>query len=226
MLLVGHGGINFQLLKLMICEPVPRVCIVRMGNCSATLVRLRQRRDRYIGEVAWHVPIELMGGRIGRRRRFDVPLISRLRGNLERPARVCWGSCPLLRSDYGALSRCRCRCSSWAAAGRERNTQRRVPAAVPAPTRVSPGLAACRAARAAWRPAASRPRRSRRAPSASTRSMAGSSTAPARRSRVSSSVFAATNATPPTRAPTGASGCPSTATSWFRATPRWCTTGR
>lgn len=64
-LLVGHGGINFQLLKLMICDPVPRVCIVRMGNCSATLVRLRQRRDRYIGEVAWHVPIELMGGESG-----------------------------------------------------------------------------------------------------------------------------------------------------------------
>jgi len=64
-LLVAHGGINFQLLKLMICEPVPRVCIVRMGNCSATLVRLRQRRDRYIGEVAWHVPIELMGGESG-----------------------------------------------------------------------------------------------------------------------------------------------------------------
>ncbi len=64
-LLVAHGGINFQLLKLMICEPVPRVCIVRMGNCSTTLVRLRQRRDRYIGEVAWHVPIELMGGESG-----------------------------------------------------------------------------------------------------------------------------------------------------------------
>ena len=41
-LLVGHGGLNFQLLKLCICDPVPRVCIVTMGNCSATLVRFRR----------------------------------------------------------------------------------------------------------------------------------------------------------------------------------------
>jgi len=61
-LLVGHGGINFQLLKLLICQPVPRVCIVRMGNCGATLVRLRDRRGTYMGEVVWHVPVELMGG--------------------------------------------------------------------------------------------------------------------------------------------------------------------
>jgi broad specificity phosphatase PhoE len=59
-LLVGHGGINFQLVKLMVCEPVPRVCILRMGNCSATLVRMRDRRGRYLGEVVWHVPLELM----------------------------------------------------------------------------------------------------------------------------------------------------------------------
>jgi 2,3-bisphosphoglycerate-dependent phosphoglycerate mutase len=61
-LLVGHGGINFQLLKILICVPVPRVCIVRMGNCSATLVRMRDRRGSYMGEVVWHVPVELMGG--------------------------------------------------------------------------------------------------------------------------------------------------------------------
>lgn len=61
-LIVGHGGINFQLLKLMICEPVPRVCIVRMGNCTATLVRFRDRRGSYMGEIVWHVPLELMGG--------------------------------------------------------------------------------------------------------------------------------------------------------------------
>jgi broad specificity phosphatase PhoE len=61
-LLVGHGGLNFQLLKMLICEPVPRVCIVRMSNCAATLVRLRERRGTYIGEIAWHVPLELMGG--------------------------------------------------------------------------------------------------------------------------------------------------------------------
>jgi probable phosphoglycerate mutase len=60
-LCVGHGGLNFQLLKQMICDPVPRVCIVRMGNCSATLVRFRERRGTYMGEIAWHVPVDLMG---------------------------------------------------------------------------------------------------------------------------------------------------------------------
>lgn len=59
---VGHGGLNFQLLKQLICEPVPRVCIVRMGNCSATLVRFRERRGTFMGEIVWHVPVELMGG--------------------------------------------------------------------------------------------------------------------------------------------------------------------
>jgi broad specificity phosphatase PhoE len=61
-LCVGHGGLNFQLLKQLVCDPVPRVCIVRMGNCSATLVRFRERRGRFMGEIVWHVPIELMGG--------------------------------------------------------------------------------------------------------------------------------------------------------------------
>lgn len=61
-LLVGHGGFNFQLLKLFICEPVPRVCIVRMGNCSASFVRVRLRRGTVIGDLIWHVPVELMGG--------------------------------------------------------------------------------------------------------------------------------------------------------------------
>jgi probable phosphoglycerate mutase len=59
---VGHGGLNFQLLKQLICDPVPRVCIVRMGNCSATLVRFRERRGTFMGEIVWHVPVELMGG--------------------------------------------------------------------------------------------------------------------------------------------------------------------
>jgi probable phosphoglycerate mutase len=63
--LVGHGGTNFQLLKLLVCEPVPRVNIVRMGNCSATLVRMRERRGTYMGELVWHVPVELMGGTSG-----------------------------------------------------------------------------------------------------------------------------------------------------------------
>jgi broad specificity phosphatase PhoE len=61
-LCVGHGGLNFQLLKQLICDPVPRVCIVRMGNCSATLVRFRERRGSFMGEIVWHVPVELMGG--------------------------------------------------------------------------------------------------------------------------------------------------------------------
>jgi 2,3-bisphosphoglycerate-dependent phosphoglycerate mutase len=61
-LLVGHGGFNFQLLKSWICEPVPRVCIVRMSNCAATKVRLRERHGVFMGELVWHVPQELMGG--------------------------------------------------------------------------------------------------------------------------------------------------------------------
>jgi broad specificity phosphatase PhoE len=63
--LIGHGGFNYQLLKLLVCRPVPRVCIVRMGNCSATLVRVRERRGTYMGELVWHVPVELMGGTSG-----------------------------------------------------------------------------------------------------------------------------------------------------------------
>jgi broad specificity phosphatase PhoE len=62
---VGHGGFNYQLLKMLVCQPVPRVCIVRMGNCSATLVRVRERRGTYMGELVWHVPVELMGGASG-----------------------------------------------------------------------------------------------------------------------------------------------------------------
>jgi broad specificity phosphatase PhoE len=61
-LLVGHGGLHFQLVKHLVCEPVPRVCILKMGNCTATLLRLTERRGTFMGEVAWHVPIELMGG--------------------------------------------------------------------------------------------------------------------------------------------------------------------
>jgi len=60
-LIVAHGGINFQFIKSLICSPVPRVAILRMGNCTATLVRMRERRSVLIGEVGWHVPVELMG---------------------------------------------------------------------------------------------------------------------------------------------------------------------
>ena len=55
-LLVGHGGFNFHLVKHLICVPVPRVCILRMDNCAATLIRIRHRRGTRIGEVVWHVP--------------------------------------------------------------------------------------------------------------------------------------------------------------------------
>lgn len=61
-LLVGHGGINFQLIKHLICLPVPTVCILRYGNATATEIRMRDRRGVWMGEVSWHVPLELMGG--------------------------------------------------------------------------------------------------------------------------------------------------------------------
>lgn len=60
-LLVGHGGFNFQLLKLLVCEPVPRLGSVKMGNCGVTLVRMSERRGAYHGELVFHVPNELMG---------------------------------------------------------------------------------------------------------------------------------------------------------------------
>ncbi|MBI3205857.1 MAG: histidine phosphatase family protein [Polyangiaceae bacterium] len=61
LLVVAHGGVNFQILKKLICEPVPRVCIVRMGNCSVTQVKLRERRGTFMGELVFHLPIEMMG---------------------------------------------------------------------------------------------------------------------------------------------------------------------
>lgn len=65
LLLVGHGGFNFHLVKHLICVPVPRICVLRMDNCCATLVRLRRRRGMQIGEVVWHVPVELMDPGVG-----------------------------------------------------------------------------------------------------------------------------------------------------------------
>ncbi len=61
-LIVGHGGFNYQLAKTLLCEPVPRVCILKMGNCTLSLIRMRVRRGLYLGELAFHVPVELMGG--------------------------------------------------------------------------------------------------------------------------------------------------------------------
>ena len=60
LLLIGHGGFNFHLVKRLICLPVPRICVLRMDNCCATMIRIRQRRGTQIGEVVWHVPVELM----------------------------------------------------------------------------------------------------------------------------------------------------------------------
>ena len=67
LLLVGHGGFNFHLVKHLICLPVPRVCILRMDNCAATLIRIRHRRGTRIGEVVWHVPVALMDPSVGSR---------------------------------------------------------------------------------------------------------------------------------------------------------------
>jgi broad specificity phosphatase PhoE len=64
-LIVAHGGINFQIVKRSICVPVPRVCILHYGNCSCTLLRFRDRRGTYMAEVNFHLPIELMGGESG-----------------------------------------------------------------------------------------------------------------------------------------------------------------
>jgi len=61
-LLVGHGGFHYQLVKALLCEPIPRVCILKFGNCTVSLVRMRLRRGLYMGELVFHVPVELMGG--------------------------------------------------------------------------------------------------------------------------------------------------------------------
>jgi broad specificity phosphatase PhoE len=61
-LLVGHGGFHYQLVKALLCDPIPRVCIVKFGNCTVSLLRLRLRRGVYMGELVFHVPVELMGG--------------------------------------------------------------------------------------------------------------------------------------------------------------------
>jgi broad specificity phosphatase PhoE len=61
-LLVGHGGFHYQLAKALLCEPIPRVCILKFGNCTVSLLRMRLRRGLYMGELVFHVPVELMGG--------------------------------------------------------------------------------------------------------------------------------------------------------------------
>lgn len=64
-LLVGHGGFHYQLTKALLCEPVPRVCTLKFGNCTVSLLRMRERRGLYLGELVFHVPVELMGGTSG-----------------------------------------------------------------------------------------------------------------------------------------------------------------
>jgi probable phosphoglycerate mutase len=64
-LAVAHGGTNFHLVKALVCEPVPRVMSLKFGNCTATLVRLRERRGQYLGEIVFHLPVELLGGSSG-----------------------------------------------------------------------------------------------------------------------------------------------------------------
>jgi probable phosphoglycerate mutase len=61
LLAVAHGGTNFHLVKTLVCEPVPRVMSLRFGNCTATLVRMRERRGHYLGEVVFHLPVDLLG---------------------------------------------------------------------------------------------------------------------------------------------------------------------
>lgn len=62
-LVVGHGGFNFQLAKSLVCVPVPRVCLLKIGNCTSTLIRMTERRGTYMGELLWHVPLELWAGK-------------------------------------------------------------------------------------------------------------------------------------------------------------------
>lgn len=64
-LLVGHGGFHYQLAKALLCEPIPRVCILKFGNCTVSLLRMRERRGLYMGELVFHIPVELMGGTSG-----------------------------------------------------------------------------------------------------------------------------------------------------------------
>lgn len=59
-LIVAHGGFNFHFTKTLLCDPVPRLCMLRWGNCTVTLLRMRERRGQYIGELSWHVTNELL----------------------------------------------------------------------------------------------------------------------------------------------------------------------
>ena len=64
-LAVAHGGTNFHLVKALVCEPAPRVMSLKFGNCTTTLVRMRQRRGQYLGEIVFHLPVDLLGAATG-----------------------------------------------------------------------------------------------------------------------------------------------------------------
>lgn len=64
-LVVAHGGTNFHLVKALVCDPVPRVMSLKFGNCTSTLVRIRERRGQYLGEVVFHLPVDLLGAASG-----------------------------------------------------------------------------------------------------------------------------------------------------------------
>jgi probable phosphoglycerate mutase len=64
-LAVAHGGTNFHLVKALVCAPVPRVMSLKFGNCTITLVRMRERRGEYLGELVFHLPIDLLGAASG-----------------------------------------------------------------------------------------------------------------------------------------------------------------
>lgn len=59
-LVVGHGGFGLQLIKHLVCEPLPRVLNMKLGNCTALLVRMVEGFQTYYGQLVWHVPVELM----------------------------------------------------------------------------------------------------------------------------------------------------------------------
>ncbi len=61
-LVVSHGGLMFQLVKTLFCQPAPRLLLIKFGNCSVTRINLRDRRGTYIGEIEWHLPLDLIGG--------------------------------------------------------------------------------------------------------------------------------------------------------------------
>jgi broad specificity phosphatase PhoE len=63
LLVVAHGGVNFQLVKALVCAPVPRVMSLKFGNCCATLIRVRERRGAFLGELIFHLPVDLLGAR-------------------------------------------------------------------------------------------------------------------------------------------------------------------